>query len=254
MGFFSTKKEVKLEDLCRDFYENSLLNPKIGEKEIKVNTINGWVELVKKAIVELDKDTAFADIDVNKLTYEFEVMSFELFALAWMHSFGDEFVFIQSMFTSKFLQEKGKDDIWISMKEYNCAIGSSVTYGLSDVKYYNNMMDTGKFFDRQKEIAKNKGFDLSDSNLEIIRRTMYRKSSETAWGTGATIFGLTLALLQRLGLLHGDEYKNFGLFGHDNSNINLVISDNSRLRLNTLMYGLYDNAKKSFEDVEIIIN
>lgn len=254
MGFFTSKKEVKLEGFCRDFYENYLLNPKIGEKEIKVNTISGWVELVKKAIVEFDNDTAFANVDVNKLTYEFEVISYELFALAWMHSFGDEFAFEQSMFTNKFLQEKGKNDIWISTKEYNEAIGSSATYGLRDMKYYDYTMDTSKFFDKQQEIAKSKGFELSDSNLEIIRRTMYRKYSEKAWETGATILGLTLALLQRLGLLNGNEYQNFGLFGHDNSNMNLKISDNSRLRLNTLMYGLYDNAKRSFEDIKIIIN
>lgn len=252
MGFFTSKKEVKLEEFCRDFYEHSLLNPKIGEKEIKVNTISGWVELVKKAIVEFDNDTAFKNVDINKLTYEFEVMSFEIFALAWIHSLGDEFVFDQSMFTSKYLQEKGEDDVWLGMKEYNIAIGSSVTYGLSDVKYMRNMTERGNFIDKQKAIAKNKGLDSNDSILEIIRRPMNRKFSEKAWETGSTIFGLTLALLQRLSLIEGDAYKNFGLFGHDNSNINLGISDNARLRLNTLMMGIYENAKKSFDDIEII--
>jgi len=252
MGFFTSKKEVKLEDFCRDFYEHSLLNPKIGEKEIKVNTINGWVELVKKAIVEFDNDIIFANVDVNKLTYEFEVISFELFALAWMHTFGDDFVFDQSIFTNRYLQEKTKNNIWTDMKEYNIAIGSSVTYGLSDVKYMKNMTERANFMDKYEDIAKNKGFDISDSVLDIIRRLMYRKFSEKAWESGSTIFGLTLALLQRLGLIRGDTYKNFGLFGYDNSNINLRISDNARLRLNTLMSGLYDNAKKSFEDVKII--
>ena len=252
MGFFSTKKEVKLEDFCRDFYENSLLNPKIGDKEIKVNTISGWVELVKKAIVEFDNDTTFKNVDINKLTYEFEVMSFEIYALAWIHSLGDEFVFDQSVFTNKYLQEKGKDSVWSDMEDYNIAVGSSGTYGLNDVGHYRNMMDKGKFFDKQNEIAQKKDFVLSGSDLAIIRRPMNRKFSEKAWESGSTIFGLTLALLQRIGLIEGDAYKNFGLFGHDNSNINLGISDNARLRLNTLMYGLYDNAKKSFEDIKII--
>lgn len=253
MGFFSTKKEVKLEDFCRDFYENSLLNPKIGEKEMTANTINDWVKFLKKAIVEFDNDTIFINIDETKLTYEFEIMSYELFALAWIHSLGDEFVFDQSVFTNKYLQEKGQDNIWNDMEDYNIAVGSSGTYGLNDVGHYRNMMDKGKFFDKQNEIAQKKGFTLSGTDLAIIRRPMNRKFSEKAWASGSTSFGLTLALLQRLGLIEGDAHKHFGLFGHDNSNINLKINDNARLRLNIFMMGIYLNAKKSFDEIKIIV-
>jgi hypothetical protein len=30
MSFFSKKQEVGLEDFCRDFYENMILNPVVG--------------------------------------------------------------------------------------------------------------------------------------------------------------------------------------------------------------------------------
>ena len=30
MGLFNRKEKVNLEDFCRDFYDNQILNPKIG--------------------------------------------------------------------------------------------------------------------------------------------------------------------------------------------------------------------------------
>lgn len=245
MGFFSSKKEVRLEDFCRNFYDKLTSSPIM--KGLKIEEL---AKKTKEKIIEVD--SAFQDVDLQKLTHELEVMSFELFALAWTHSFGGELVFEQSMFTNKYLQEKEKGDIWAEMKEYNRAIGSSVTYGLGDIKYSWSITATGKFSDKLRKIAQDNGLAPSDYDAENIYRPTQRQFSEKAWETGATGFGLSLALCQRLGLAEGDHEKHFGLFGFDNSVINFGINTDARMLLNTAIVILYEGAKESLDNIKII--
>lgn len=243
MGFFTTKKEVVLEDFCRDFYETSLLNPKIGDKEIKVNTIGGWAEVIKNLMVETDKDVIFSNIDSQKLTYELTVMSFELFALAWLRQFPNK-LFSQSSFTNEYLSEQGKDSIWKDMEDYNKAIAFSATYGIDANKNYSIIMNRAKLNKQSKDNAESKGVALSDYVLESIYRPTNRQFSEKAWDTGSTLYFLFLVLCQRLGL--GD-----GLGSGDGAN-NTGINNEARFRLSTLMMGIYENAKKSLDNIKII--
>jgi len=244
MGFFTSKEEVRLEDFCRNFYDN-LTSSSIAEG-LKIEEL---VAVWKKSIVEVD--SVFKDVDLQKLIHEFEVMSFELFALAWTHNFGGELVFEQSIFTNKYLQEKGGSDIWAEMKEYNRAVGSSVTYGLGDIKYARNMNDRGKFSGKLRKIAQDSGLNPSDYDAENIYRPTQRQFSEKAWETGATGFGLSLALCQRLGLAEGDHAKHFGLFHFDNSVINFGINTDARMRMNMAIVVLYEKAKKSMDNIKI---
>ena len=62
MGFL--KQEVNLEDFCRDFYDNQILNPVIGGVDAGV----AFATVVKKNLDE--SDSIFIDIDLKKLADE----------------------------------------------------------------------------------------------------------------------------------------------------------------------------------------
>ena len=132
MSFFSKKQEVNLEDFCRDFYEKNYLNPIIGGIDVS----NVFYETTKRSIVEAD--STFASVDLKKFAAEITLLQFELFALAWLHKFGDKLAIAQSVFTKNYLNEKKRDDIWENAEDYNQAIARSSTAGKSK----------GKAFDR----------------------------------------------------------------------------------------------------------
>ena len=78
MSFFSRKQKISLEDFCRDFYDNQLLNPII--KDVNFGTV-----LPDYVIDKIDP--LFAHVDKQKLTKELMILRYELFALAWTHKF-----------------------------------------------------------------------------------------------------------------------------------------------------------------------
>ena len=111
MSIFGRKEEVNLEDFCRDFYDNYILNPIVGG-------VNFGTALPDYVINEID--SLFALIDKHKLTEELMILRFELFALAWTHKFvSGKIVVAQSAFTKHYLHEKERDDIWSGMESYN---------------------------------------------------------------------------------------------------------------------------------------
>ncbi|MBU1089840.1 hypothetical protein KKF38_03550 [Patescibacteria group bacterium] len=238
MSFFSKKREVCLEDFCRDFYENLIFGQKIKE----------LAKEAKDAIVKVDD--AFAVVDLQKLTYEFTIIGFELFAVAWAHHFEDSLV-SQSIFTKKYLTEKKKDDIWDGMKKYYLAVQSSKTYDVSAIKNISIAKDWVEYCDKEKKILSKNGIILSESVLENVYRSSWRRKSKKAWKTGATIFGIRLALCERLGLAEGDDSTHFGRFTFDDSNINFGINTNAQFRLSAFINWLYDEAEQSLSKIEI---
>lgn len=105
MSIFSKKQEVTLEDFCRDFYEKNILNPVIEG----IDAGAAYFNTVRKSVVEADQN--FTDINSQKFATEIIPLRFELFALAWLHQFGDKSAVVQSVFTKHYLQEKKRDDI-----------------------------------------------------------------------------------------------------------------------------------------------
>jgi len=93
MGIFSKKQEVDLEEFCSDFYEKNILNPII--EGIDAGAV--FVDTIKRNVVEVDDN--FTKINSQKLADEIVLLRFELFALAWLHQFGDKLAIIQSDFT-----------------------------------------------------------------------------------------------------------------------------------------------------------
>jgi len=105
MGIFSKKQSVNLEDFCRDFYDKNILNPVIAG----IDAGKAYFDTVIKNIVEVDPN--FSKITSQKLAEAMIPLRFELFALAWLHKFGEKLAITESVFTKNYLHEKKKDDI-----------------------------------------------------------------------------------------------------------------------------------------------
>ncbi len=123
MGLFNRKRRVQLEDFCREFYDQNLLPPAI--RGVDLGEI--YFRAVQKSIAEMDG--GFATIDSKQILAEMTIIRFEVFALAWLHQFGDKRAPDQSAYTKSYLGEKGRQDIWANMEPYNQAIARSSTAG-----------------------------------------------------------------------------------------------------------------------------
>ena len=228
MGLFNRKEKVNLENFCRDFYDNQILNPKIGVTEV----INVFPEMFKRKIVEVLPE--FENISLQKIKEEITILRFELFALAWMHSFGDKLAVYQSIFTKNYLHEKGRDDIWNGMEHYNRAISHSVTSELSELNQAYIIKRRADLFGKYADIAEKNGMPCTDIGLGLA---INRISSEKAWKKGATPYFIMLKLCHNFGLGYGKDY-----YGPNKE---------AQFRLMTFIKGLYDGAQQSWDKVKI---
>jgi hypothetical protein len=190
MSFFSRKKEVDLETVCRLFYDNIIFNCKINGQDI--NAL--FFDQLRLSLI--DSDSKFVNIDSKKFNYEIVVLQFELFSLAWLYQFGEKLAVAQSTFTKKYLLEKERKDIWDILESYNQAVARSGTAGKSETKPIDRaylgrvmLMRTDLFDQYHKE-----GY-----NLECVARVLNRLFSEDAWKKGVTAGFLLFALCNRLG-------------------------------------------------------
>lgn len=225
MSFF--KKKVSVEDFCRDFYDNQILNPKIGNMEVG----SAFSDVVIKEVVEVDP--TFNKIDKQKLVNELVVIRFELFALAWTHKFiSGENVVAQSAFTKKYLHEKGKDDIWSGMEPYNNMIDSVTLHWLTSQGKMNLSFNYNMREDltaKNIEVAKKLGIENDDS----IARVNHRLWSENAWKQKLMLGPLVFTFCERLGI-------------DANS-----LAEEAQFRLAVVIRGLYEGAQYSWKDVKI---
>ena len=228
MSFFSRKQKIKLEDFCCDMYDNQFLNPKIGEEEIS----DVFPEFFKGEIVKVLPE--FEKISLQKIKEEIAILRFEIFALAWIHSFGIQLSVEQSIFTKNYLREKGREDIWNGMGHYNKAISHSVTSGLSELgkaHIIKMRYDLGK---KYIDIAKKREIPFDDKFGFVINRI----SSEKAWRKNITAYFLMLGLCHRFGLGHGKDY-----YGPN---------EEAQFHLIKFIKDFYDESKKSWYKVKII--
>jgi len=223
MLFFSKKQEVSLEDFCRDFYDNLILNPTVGG-------VNFGTALPDYVIEKIDP--AFAHIDKQKLTDELMTLRFELFALAWMHKFVDKFAVAQSVFTKRYLHEKGRDDIWNGMEYYNNAIDRAtlnwlMKLGKINLSFWYHVRED--LTAKNIEEAKKMGINIDES----IDRVNHRLCSENAWKQKIILAILEPVFCKRLSL---------------NPN---VLNKEAIFRLAVFIHGLYDGVLQSLNRIKI---
>lgn len=225
MGIFKKKQEVNLEDFCRDFYEKYILNPIIGG--VDANVVLS--DTAKNSLAEVDHN--FTNIDPKTFAAEVVVLRFELFALAWLHEFGDRLAVVQSDFTKDYLHEKKRDDIWKGMENYNQAIARSSTLGrtterMADRVYLDVVNRTrmdlfGKFCEE--------GYDPT-----CIARPLNRLFTEDAWKRKVTVGLLMFAFCDRLGL--GSDFEP---------------NKEAKFRFIVIINGFYDGARESLKNIKI---
>ena len=217
MSFFSKKQEVKIDPYCRLFYENVILNCVVDGVDINAQIF----ETLKNALVSTDSN--FAKIDTQKFNDEIIALQFELYALAWLHQFGNKAVYgyaqvlqeskkdskfvqdvfqsvfpavAQSVFTKNYLKEKNLNNVWKVMESYNQAIARSTTIGRTSEKAFDRVflakvnLSRANLFDLYHE----RGFDD-----ECAARVLNRLFSEDAWKKGITAGLILFALCDRLG-------------------------------------------------------
>jgi hypothetical protein len=227
MSFFSKKQEVSLEDFCRDFYENQILNPVVG----KVDASNVYSDVVKKSIAEAYPE--FANIDSQKLREELIILRFELFALAWTHKFvSGKLVVAQSAFTKRYLHEKGRNDIWNGMEHYNKIIDGATLHWLSNLGKMNLSFNYHMREDltaKNIEDAKELGINIDES----IERANNRLWSENAWKQKLLLGPLVVTFCNQLGLNPNE------------------LNEEAGFRLAAVIKGLYDGAQQSWDKVKI---
>jgi len=228
MSLFSKKPEVNFKDFCRNFYDNQILNPVIGRSDFG----GVFPDYAKTSLTEVDPD--FAKVDTLLLKNELIALRFELFALAWLHKFGEKPAIAQSFFTKKYLQEKGKIEIWNGMEHYNKGISHSVTAGLGDVNKAFWIRMRADVADKYIADANKNGIFVDESLGWAINRFF----SEKVWKKETTSYYLMLGLCHKLGLGYGPDYHG--------------PKEEAQFRLIVFIRGFYDGAMQSWEKAKII--
>jgi len=225
MSFLSKKQKVDLQDFCRDFYEKNILNPVVGG-------VDGgaiYFDIVRKTVVEADQN--FADISSQKLATEMIPLRFELFALAWLHQFGDKSAVAQSVFTKRYLHEKKRDDIWDASESYNQAIARSVTLGKT------SETASGRYhivFTTKMRVDLFRHFCKEGHDPKCVARALNRLFTDEVWKKGITAGLLMFTLCDRLGF-----------------DSNFEPTEKAQFRLTAIIRGLYDGARQSLEKIKI---
>lgn len=225
MRFFKNKQEVNLDDFCRDFYEKNILNPMIGG----VDGGAVYCNTVKRSIVEADHN--FANINSQTFAAEVVILRFELFALAWLHKFGDKLAVAQSTFTKHYLHEKKRDDIWGDSDSYNQAIARSSILGKTSKKAFDRVY-LGRVFKTRADLFDQ--FYKEGHDPECVTPALNRLFTEEAWKKGVTAGLLMFALCDRL---------DFGS--------NFEPNKEAQFRLTAVICMIYEGARQSLGNIKI---
>jgi hypothetical protein len=187
MGFFKTKKDVA--EFSRTHYEKYLFGLMPGGRDF----LSVYAESIHRTVSE--KDSRFASVEIQKLKHELLALQLEMTALAWNHKSNERAAMENSLFTKKYLVEKGRSDLWELMGEYNQVLVASITYGV----------DLTNRFTRATHVTTSKiRADVFDSRVaeghdaEAVARSLNHQAVwvHNTWkkGTAPTMLGVRLML------------------------------------------------------------
>ncbi|MDO8459955.1 MAG: hypothetical protein Q7S74_02510 [Nanoarchaeota archaeon] len=223
MGIFSKKQEVNLENFCRDFYEKNYLNPVIEGVDVS----DVFYDTSLRSIEEVDSDF---DVDPKYFVAEIRLLQFELFALAWLHKFGDKLAVAQSVFTKNYLEENKRNDIWEESEDYNQAIARSSTAGKSKEKAFDRVY-LARVYKTRADLFDQ--FHKESLDPKCVARALNRLFSDEAWKKDIIPNFLMFTLCDRLGFKQDELNKE------------------AQQRLTFVIRMIYDGAKQSLDNIKI---
>jgi hypothetical protein len=122
MGIFSSKPKVDMESFCRHYYDSQMFHAIVNGEDGSQKILDLAFQLLT------DSDPSFLKVAPALFESEMTAMNLELFALAFVKRFlNPEEAVQQSIFTLRYLQNKGRSDIWEAMGHYNAAIAKTAT-------------------------------------------------------------------------------------------------------------------------------
>lgn len=244
MGLFSRKPPVSAEEFCQEFYNFRVFSPTVAGTDV----VRVFLESGFKSTVEADQSLKV--IGFTKFQEEMAALRMELFALAWLEKFGrEQFTIPQSVFTKRYLEEKGKSQIWAIMGEYNQALDRSATLTKTGEEMEGRMGAAQRTFlnvsrtRRFEDWAKANIGDLSAPTEEetmiagCFNRVLKRIGVDIKRRDCIAAKVLVATIVDRLG------YRNAGL------------NSEAQFRLGAFIFGclvfMYEDAKKAIKDVVI---
>lgn len=237
MGLFKKKQKVTTEEFCKKWYDEGIFNPMLGLKE---NFMQTYCEQALKSLIEVDK--AFLSINKDAFIFEMTAMRIELFSLAWGHLVKkDEFIMAQAIFTKNYLINNNKHEIYLTLFEYNESVAKSTTVdnNLNKKSDLQNALSNKARMDRFSKLAKK--WNLSpesktkeDTNLfECIGRIVNRIGVEEIKNIySPVVIFLSMRLAMRLGLPADIQTDAIG-------------------SLNAIIFGFYQGAKESIQEITL---
>jgi hypothetical protein len=209
-----------VDKFCREFYDKNILQHIVSDTNFSAL----FSDMVREAVIQVDP--YFTAVDPESFESEMKVLRFEMFSLAWLHEVGgeksgDQFVVAQSEFTRRYLEEKGRLDIWETMEPYNQAIAQSSALG-------NKVIDLAQL-DRER-FLKCSHWYMQGIEPKCAIRAANRLFTEKAWERRITAGLLMAALCDQL---------------------RCEINKEARFRLMSVIIGLYEGSKTAIHEVDV---
>lgn len=195
MGMSRRKPKVNTEHYCRQFFDYIVFEAELAPKRFAEASID--IEIC---------DSSFKAVDCEIFIKEMLALHIELFGLAWWNymiklSESDKnldpgYLPEQIIFTKRYLEQKGKLDIWNIMGFYDEAIMQMVAE--QEMMLHNDEKFVMQEYKFDLELLANefKGFNLDS---ECMERLFSLKIGHHHWETGILSQKLTLAVMERLG-------------------------------------------------------
>lgn len=212
---------VTVDKFCREFYDKNILHPIVSDTNFGAL----FSDMVREAVIQADP--YFTAVDPESFESEMKVLRFEVFGLAWLHELGreksgDQFVIGQSDFTRRYLEEKGRLDIWENMEPYNQAIARSSTLGHQEGVSLAQM--------NRERFLKCSCWYMQRIEPKCAIRAANRLFTEEAWERRITAGLLMAALCDQL---------------------RCEVNKEARFRLMSAIIGLYEGSKSAIHEVDV---
>ncbi len=225
MSLFSKKIKISLVEYCSYYYDEFLLKHRVENGIISDEILGGF----RNSIIE--KDIRFEKVSPQKFIDELLPLQLELFALVWLHKYGDKSAVAQSMFTKEYLYNKKLEKIWLGMEKYNQSINRSSVVGLDKPQIVLNNK-------RKADLANTYIKFFRINNIELDERSgrpINRLFTENAWAKGITPGFLMLAFSNTLEIEEDFQPKEDG-----------------QLYLITILMEMYNIIMHSLNEVKIV--